>query len=725
MLLSRPTTTMVLSPTPQIVRFGVFSFDRVTGDLWKKGRRIKLQDQPRQVLAMLVERPGDLITREELCSALWHDDTFVDFDTGLNVVINKIRQALDDSASSPRFIETLPRRGYRFLAPVVAEREPVPHTTGLVGVPRASVLWITGVALVALLVLGGYAFTTGRSRAAASPPTAFDGLKPQRLTGDGNAGRAVALSRDGSWVAYTVVEPNGESLRVRQVSANASVQVVPLARGRFGGMTFSPDDSFVYYTFFAFESPVSQLYRVPVLGGPPQKLAGEHIDTVVAFSPDGQRIAFGRADSGTTMIYVSAVDGGQPRLLAERKNPDGFFFQTSGNTRLAWSPDGKFIAVPIVEHAPDTAIGIVKTTTGEVTTLGNARWYGLYALQWLPDGRGLLAAGNDKNGQSLSSQVWQVDHPSGWRRQVTNDLSDYLDISLSADARTFAASDAESFSTLWVAAGPSLAQMSEITTEGKHEEGVEGLCWTPDDRLIYSSTASGNLDLWELDLQRGSKRQLTTDPTSDYHPAVSPDGRTVAFVSHRGGQRQIWVMDRDGTKARALSMGPFDVLPFWGADGSFILFDRIIGGDRVALTVSFPGGQEKPFAGFAGTTEVPARAFRPRAFSRQGLLGGYSRSARSIVIVSPTGTLLRKIETLGAVPGTFTWTPDGLALTAVNRRDNFNIWSYPVDGSEPRRLTGFAGAMTFTTAWSPDGKRLALSRGQDSLDVVVFKTPDK
>lgn len=104
---------------PRLVRFGVFEFDLTTGDLCNGRRTIRLQEQPRQVLSSLVSRPGVLVPREDLRALLWPGDTFVDFDTGLNVVVNKIRQALGDSATSPRFIETLPRRGYRFVAPVV------------------------------------------------------------------------------------------------------------------------------------------------------------------------------------------------------------------------------------------------------------------------------------------------------------------------------------------------------------------------------------------------------------------------------------------------------------------------------------------------------------------------------------------------------------------------------------------------------------------------------
>ncbi len=103
------------SPAGKIVRFGVFAVDLAAGELRKNGVRIRLQDQPFQILAILLERPGDVVTREELRQRLWPADTFVDFDHSLNTAVNKLREALGDSASSPRYVETLARRGYRFL----------------------------------------------------------------------------------------------------------------------------------------------------------------------------------------------------------------------------------------------------------------------------------------------------------------------------------------------------------------------------------------------------------------------------------------------------------------------------------------------------------------------------------------------------------------------------------------------------------------------------------
>lgn len=107
-------------------RFGVFAADVGTGELWKSGRKLRLQEQPFQILVILLQRRGELVTREELVKALWPDGTFVDYDHSLNTAVNKLREALGDSATSPRFIETLPRRGYRFLAEVTADSESAP-----------------------------------------------------------------------------------------------------------------------------------------------------------------------------------------------------------------------------------------------------------------------------------------------------------------------------------------------------------------------------------------------------------------------------------------------------------------------------------------------------------------------------------------------------------------------------------------------------------------------
>src|SRR6202171_1273808 len=141
---------MSLEPQPSaIVRFGIFEVDVRFREVRKQGVRIKLQEQPIHVLKVLLERPGEIVTREELRSQIWSADTFVDFDNSLNTSINKLREALGDSAENPRLIETVPRRGYRFIAPITGDTEKRKTTTKALGLR----LWQRGVVATAVIVM--------------------------------------------------------------------------------------------------------------------------------------------------------------------------------------------------------------------------------------------------------------------------------------------------------------------------------------------------------------------------------------------------------------------------------------------------------------------------------------------------------------------------------------------------------------------------------------------
>jgi len=139
----------VETPSPVVLRFGAFELDLRAGELHKQGLRVKLQEQPFRVLNVLLHHPGEVVTREDLRASIWPADTFVDFDNSLNTSINKLREALGDSAERPRFIETLPRRGYRFLAPVSCVDRRVAGRT------RAWTI-VVGTVAVAALVAGGF-----------------------------------------------------------------------------------------------------------------------------------------------------------------------------------------------------------------------------------------------------------------------------------------------------------------------------------------------------------------------------------------------------------------------------------------------------------------------------------------------------------------------------------------------------------------------------------------
>jgi DNA-binding winged helix-turn-helix (wHTH) protein len=148
------------------IRFGVFEVDPQSGIIRNHGVRIRLQDQPFRVLLALLEQPGEVVSREELYQRVWAGDTFGDFDHGLNIAVNKIREALGDSAGTPRFLETLPRRGYRFIAPVEGLVAPAstPTNAAPVTAPRTKWIPLTGAGLAVVALITGVAACCCRPR---------------------------------------------------------------------------------------------------------------------------------------------------------------------------------------------------------------------------------------------------------------------------------------------------------------------------------------------------------------------------------------------------------------------------------------------------------------------------------------------------------------------------------------------------------------------------------
>src|SRR5688572_6452426 len=221
---------------PPALRFGRFQLDRRTGELQRDGRRVRLQEQPRQVLLALLERPGDIVTRDDLRQRLWSAETFVDFERGLNTAVKKARQALGDSAETPRFIETLARRGYRFIA-TVESVQPAAEVIGADPTPPAPAVnpvrqlprWLAAAAVVAILATAGLAtwrwLRAGEGRTVVDRParTADLAVLPLRMLGGSAAESYIGV---GIADAITTRLANTRQLALRPTSAVLPFQSV-------------------------------------------------------------------------------------------------------------------------------------------------------------------------------------------------------------------------------------------------------------------------------------------------------------------------------------------------------------------------------------------------------------------------------------------------------------------------------------------------------------------
>ena len=320
-----------MSAPSDVVRFGLFELDRRAGELRKAGVRISLQPQPFRVLSMLVERPGELVTREELRLQLWPDDTFVDFQHGLNAAVNRLRETLGDSAETPRFIETLPRRGYRFIGSVdgtgaasqSGERTADSAEPRAAGVPPHRRPMAVAAA-IALVVVGLAAWAASRGRDRSETP-----MRVVPLTTLRGHESWPTFSPDGSQVAFVwggekddnfdiYVKMVGRS-EVRRLSNDPAVDSGPI---------WSPDGRHVAFVRQIAEAdpavdrhgaPIGRIQLVSPLGGADLKLSDFRVAAPLAWTPDGRYVAAQHAPGGRDArppgIYLVPVNGGELRAL--------------------------------------------------------------------------------------------------------------------------------------------------------------------------------------------------------------------------------------------------------------------------------------------------------------------------------------------------------------------------------------------------------------------------
>jgi Tol biopolymer transport system component len=231
------------------------------------------------------------------------------------------------------------------------------------------------------------------------------------------------------------------------------------------------------------------------------------------------------------------------------------------------------------------------------------------------------------------------------------------------------------------------------------------------------SEESGNADIWSMNSDGSDRRQLTTDTHWDTAPAVSPDGRYVAFMSNRGGAENIWLMDIDGENQRRLTSNVVGRVPMFSADSKWVFFDSEEIGKETVWKMPVEGGEP---------TQVVAEASFIQTLSPDGSLLVYigdSGNARSNLIklrIVPSGGG-PPIQSFDAPGWEYYWSPNRRSLTFRWKRDGVvNLWEQPLDGNEPRQLTSFTSEGVLTHAWSRDGKQLALARSKVTSDVVLI-----
>jgi Tol biopolymer transport system component/DNA-binding winged helix-turn-helix (wHTH) protein len=571
----------------KLFRFGLFELNPATRQLHKQGGQVRLQEQPLRVLEILLERPGELVTRQELRQRLWPSDIYVDFELGLNGAIKRLRLALGDSADNPRFVETVPKSGYRFIAPVqtvAAPAEPaakdvamdlLPAVAGQAGglavqtapeampVPRIIQPPRRRAAYrIAALVVVAVAIVVYLSRPETTPPQI---TRIAKLTNSGQAWPQESLMSDGARLYYTEhTVANGFRLRQILLNGNEDTIVTGLpANSLIRGL--SPDHTM----FLGIAQAAAEQDRpappwvVPVVGGPSRRV-GNFPTNDVAWSPDGSSLAFGKDNQ----LCIANVDGSGEHVLATA--PGRVFYPR-------WSPDGQVLRFSVLDVKGQVAIWET-TIDGSNLHAMQFDWPGSPMEgfgEWTPDGRYFLFASQREG----VSNLWAVQEKdkAGWLHRprpepvqlTAGPMNYYRPLPSSDGKRIFALGTQFAGELVRYDAGrrefvPFLGGLS-----GDH------LDFTRDGRWV-TYVAYPEATLWRARSDGSQRLQLTSPPMRAFAPRWSPDGTRILFTNRQPGRLpKVYTISFDGgTPEPLVSESHAQTGGSWSPDGTSILYGR-------------------------------------------------------------------------------------------------------------------------------------------------------
>ncbi len=584
------------------------------------------------------------------------------------------------------------------------------------------------VLLLVLLATGGWLYWRGFFRSGMAK-TAFENSEISSLTSSGDV-MSVSVSPDGRYVAYVSKAHGRFSLWMRQMATASAVQIVPPGIDGIGGLTFTPDGSFLDYLSGATNDLEGKVYQVPILGGTPRRLL-DPADTGVSFSPDGRQIAYATFDvpSGEGRLMIANADGSEVKELATRK-VSGIISWMGNYVRayqaVEWSPDGRNIAALIVDPQPDgqnQKLVQIDVATGAQRPMPGRSWRSVSDFAWLPDGSGYLLAGLQKTG--VTSQIWIVSYPGGRVRRVSNDLNDYNSISVSADGRTIASVQLDVASDIWVGSANAPDNAKQISSG--RQDGSRGITWTPDDRIAYTANHSENWDLFIADADGGDERQLTFDRRYHDRPTVCDRGHSIVFASDSGGASHLWKLDLRSGVSTELTNGSGEQVPACDAEGEWVFYlGQVPNRSSYIFKIPISGG---------APVQVSARtALAGPMVSVDGQHIAFQSSGENgkIVAVNIEGGVQAKsdlelAETFDQGVRLARWIPGERAVAFVDIRTGVpNIWiKQPIAGAPEKQLTHFTSGMFWDFRYSPDGKFIAMARGSRKSDAVRFTDVSK
>ena len=651
---------MTTSPQlPSVIRFGAFEADLLSGELRKSGIRLKIQDRPFQILVILLEHPGLVVTREQLQKRLWPEDTFVDFEHGLNTAINKLRDALSDEADNPRFIETLPKRGYRFIAPVSGSAAPRAH---LHAGPPANAP--TPFAVPAI---------SPADPSVTPPAPAIRYRLTSYLTPAVMFLLYVALIA--VWYFYS---------HSRRGAEQSEIRIAPLnGLPRESDAAFSPDGNQVAFVWAGEKGGYAHIYvsQIGATDSPRQiTSSGEGtFEFAPVWSPDGRYLAFFRFNDKDKdlAVYVTAALGGSERRLYTVKSQRKV-------DALDWSVDGKYLAFSdSASPSEASCIFLLSLDTLEVhpVTSPPAGTLGDTTPAFSPDGKSLAFVRDTLDVR----EIYLLSLSGGAPQQITFDHADIQGITWAPQSdKLIFASSRQGQTSLWsISAKGGTPQRLPIAGAGW---AIRPALNRKGNRLAYTSVVYSS-SIWRAPITPDHKitpplEHFISSTGLEEGPQYSPDGKHIVFQSTRTGYHEIWRADADGSNPIQLTHIAKNLTgtPRWSPDSKWISFDSRPAGHSHVFIINAEGGQPRQVT--QGDSENGVASWSPDG---KWIYFASNRGGTwEVWKMSPDGSSATQITRRGGFAAIPSW--DGKYLYYAKGRDVAGLWRVPVEGGEETKL---------------------------------------
>ncbi|HEY3439935.1 MAG TPA: winged helix-turn-helix domain-containing protein [Paludibaculum sp.] len=704
------------------VRFGVFDLDLAIGQLHKCGVRVRLPRQSIEILRLLVERPGELISRDEIQCWLWPNGEVVDFEHSINAAVRRLREVLGESASAPHMIETIPGRGYRLLVPVQALGNG--HLTPDLGVSTAELpgqsrthrRTVVAAALIAaalgLTTLLYWTVSLLRDDAGDEPWVAeerlstplFSGLAEQMLP---------AWSPDGRAIAY--IGGNAPLDRRLFVQTLGSImpatpdngELVPAER-QFP--FWSADSRSVYY--FSHLSGGPALYRIPASGGKPTLVRKRTV--AAACSPDGRALAaLSYSADGAWRIWTAS----SPDLEWEPYSPAPLAAAAIlQRPNLSFSPDGGKILAVVNLPAAGPSYFLLPWPRGHVRAVFRA---GLGTgtiprITWLPDSRHVAYL---RGGELF---VGDTETDRSWRAGVVDRNANHAMVSPDGAKLAYQLSLSHSdVVAVPLDGGPIRTLLGSLRSE------EQAACSPAAEQLVYVTNRRGRWEVWLAGLDGKWERPLSVaeagsgylSPTAAV-PVFSRDGHMIAYrVALSAAESGILVTPAGGGKTRIVARAPVAVAPSWSPDSQWLVYLELVGSTFRLMKVRSVGEQRPVELARSFQSLTSAHPTVPE-WSPAGDWIAYTDENGFLALISPDG---RRKKSLGG-SGPVAWSADGRSLYHV-RYPERAVFEVDISSCRTRMIRDLGGLLPYAT--HEPGRRVSLTTDGKSLVYSVLRSREE